>query len=237
MGRTGETLEIHNRKIHSSTTFAGCTFALSGPISILNLGATAVVSIHEDTVIETTLYTIQTSDATVDDSVTCNVTSTSPSNTFFKTKETYPGSDVYQILSKAYPGFAHDTCNQYRINIECWDSYGSRASGYLTVNIEDNQSPVFINLAASTRIHVDPATTFAGTAIFTVTTTDAENDNLFYNYTIYNQRTPFNMSANAVVSLHRNISIHEEDGAMYWIYICVYDLHSHVCGNLTVTFT
>ncbi|KAL3882938.1 hypothetical protein ACJMK2_029240 [Sinanodonta woodiana] len=222
--------------------FAYCQFQVdvtftNDPIYILNLGSSAVVSIHEDTVLETTLYTIQTSDATVDDSVTCNVTSSTPSTSVFKIKETYPGSDVYQILSKAYPGFAHDTCNQYVIKIECWDSYGSRTNGSLTVNIVDNQSPVFTNLAASTSITVDSATVFAGTSIFTVTTTDAENDNLFYNYTIYNQWTPFNMSANAVVSLHRNVSIPEENGAAYWMYICVYDLHNRVCGNLTVTFT
>ncbi|KAK3602899.1 hypothetical protein CHS0354_018765 [Potamilus streckersoni] len=195
------------------------------------------VSIHEDTIVETTLYTIQTSDSTIDDSVTCNVTSTSPSTMAFQTKETYPGSNVYQIISKANPGFDHNSCNQYQVTVKCWDSYGSNDSDYLTVNIEDNQAPVFTNLNSSTSINVDPATTFAGTAIFYVTTTDAENDNLFYNYTIYNQWTPFNMSTAAVVFLHRNISIHEEDGAVYWIRICVYDPHNEVCRNLSVTFT
>ncbi|KAK3098569.1 hypothetical protein FSP39_020759 [Pinctada imbricata] len=92
------------------------------------------------------------------------------------------------IYVKAGASFDYDSVRQYDLTVSCTDQTSS-VTGTYTVFIIPNEEPVITNLAATTQ--VSTTSTTIGDDIFTVTSTDTENDQLHYNMTCVPSGCPF----------------------------------------------
>ncbi|KAL4229798.1 hypothetical protein ACF0H5_010189 [Mactra antiquata] len=211
-------------------------------ISITNMGSVSI-DLHEDHTTEVTLHTIMTSDANDNDGVNCYVDiANSVPNTdtgIFRVEETDYGSNVFEIISKELPGFDYSVQPDYTIAVICEDKYNSTDSASMVVNILENQEPTINNLATGDVIVVDPMSYFNGDIIFTLRTSDAENDPLVYSCIVDNSFVPIHCASDGVVSLRRNVLVPDEDGVIYNITLCINEtVHNHTqCETLNVNFT
>ncbi|XP_053400373.1 protocadherin-like protein [Mercenaria mercenaria] len=210
-------------------------------ISIDNMGSVNV-DIHEDEQASVTLVTIATSDNNTNDGVTCevdNAASTPANNSIFFAVETNTRSNVYELVSKEGPGFDYDVADTYIVVVVCEDNYGSSDTATATVSILENQVPTMDNLNAGKVINVDPITVGDGDVIFTLQTSDNENDPLVYSCSVTNNFVPLQCLSDGVVSLRRNVRIPDEEGEMYNVTLCIEDsAHNHtVCETLNVNIS
>ncbi|XP_060589499.1 uncharacterized protein LOC132744737 isoform X2 [Ruditapes philippinarum] len=225
---------------------AACAFSVevtftNEDISITNM-ASVSVDIHEDTTESVKIVTIATSDANTNDGVTCEVdeaASTPVNNSIFFAVETDTGSNVYELMSKEGPGFDYDVADTYKIVVVCEDNYGSSDTATATVSILENQIPTMDNINAGDIINVDPMTVKSGATIFTLQTSDAENDPLVYTCNVTDSFVPLQCLSDGVVSMKRDVRIPDEEGEMYPITLCIEEsVHSHVvCETLNVNIS
>ncbi|XP_048729930.2 protocadherin Fat 4-like [Ostrea edulis] len=170
------------------------------------------VNVKEDQTAELELYVINATDSSQYDTVTCSIQSVSPATSIFFTK-----NSLYGIYLQAFPSLSYDTVNAYVLTIACTDSKDT-VTGTFNVYITRNNAPVFTNLQASVNVTASYTT---GTSIYTVTSSDAEGDQLYYNMTCSSVTCPFAIYHSGEVRSTDNLQGYTQAG--YDLYIYVYD--------------
>ncbi|XP_056013069.1 uncharacterized protein LOC130052368 [Ostrea edulis] len=172
--------------------------------------------ICEDIAVETELYVLTVTDPTVGDTVTCSLNSTTPT-----TNDLYlyysVGRSTYTIYLRAQATLDYNTARDYLMNIDCTDTK-DKVSRTFVVYVVKNEPPVMTNLPSS--VSVSP-TTITGTAIFTVSSTDKESAQLYYNMTCLPSSCPFKIFASGAILTETDVANVTEPG--FDLYIYVYD--------------
>ncbi|KAL3855401.1 hypothetical protein ACJMK2_014612 [Sinanodonta woodiana] len=179
-------------------------------------------SLSEDTYVSTLLYRLSVTDPT--DTVSCSLNT---AGTPFSVRQ-ISGSTDYGIYSQTNPGFSYATTNSYTLSIDCTDGYATTTGTY-TIYLIRNQSPVITNLPASTVVSTASTT---GTVAYTVTSTDAENDQLYYNMTCSPSPCPFTILNSGVIQVTQSLQSLQTVG--YDLNVYVYDGRTLV-GPKTLT--
>lgn len=183
------------------------------PPKILNLPFN--VDVSEDQTEELLLHVINVTDDSPSDTVTCDVTSVTPLTNIFFTK--IAQGTYYGIYIRAQPSLSYITINEYTMAISCDDTKDTVTSTF-RVYILKNSAPVFTNLQAS--VSVSNSATM-GTNVYTVTSYDAENDQLFYNMSCSPVDCPFTIFESGDVQVSSDL--HGVNVSGYDLYIYVYD--------------
>eukprot|EP00105_Crassostrea_gigas_P021508 XP_011440666.1 PREDICTED: protocadherin Fat 4 [Crassostrea gigas] len=193
-----------------SSTFT-LTVANKPPV-FQNLPNTTEIS--EDLSEETELFILTVTDPTVGDVVTCSLNSTVPT-----TNDLYfyysVGRSRYSIYLRGGASLDYDTAREYLMTIDCTDTKDSVSSTFV-VYVAKNEPPVITNLPGS--VSVSP-NTIVGTSIFTVTTTDKESAQLFYNMTCIPSECPFKIFASGAVLTESSVVNVTEPGFDLYIYV------------------
>ncbi|XP_055996535.1 cadherin-23-like isoform X2 [Ostrea edulis] len=203
------------------------------PPVINNLPASVEVS--EDVSVETQLIVLDVTDASLDDTVTCTIPNVTPTLTALYIRYA-AGTSNYAISLRAGAGLDYDTEKTYTADVSCTDTKDT-TTGTFTIYVLRNQPPVITNLP-STANSVDIASsgTSIGTTVFTVTSTDQENDQLFYNMTCTPVTCPFKIYDSGAILVDKTLS--GLNDTAYDMYIYVYDGHTLVGPrSLTVKIT
>lgn len=168
----------------SSTSTLTITVKNSVP-SITNLPSW--VSVHEDDVHEKLLYTVTMSDKTKQ-RMWCKGNWSIGPLTNLKTQ--YPfivrmissdgGNSSAGVYLIEQPHLDYSIADHFKLVVNCYDTYGDTATGTLYVNVIENQKPIFTNLGNI--IEIDATAAFTGTTVFTVSTSDADNDQIRYSF-------------------------------------------------------
>ncbi|XP_062616102.1 cadherin EGF LAG seven-pass G-type receptor 2-like [Saccostrea cucullata] len=198
------------------TNTASSTFTLTvtnKPPVFQNLPNTTEVS--EDLTEETELYILTVTDPTVGDTVTCSST-ISPNTTDLYLYYSI-GNSRYSIYVRAAASLDYDTTREYLMTIQCTDTKDTTSSTFV-VYVTKNEQPVISNLPAS--VSVSP-TTITGTSIYTVSSTDKEAAQLYYNMTCIPASCPFKIFSSGAVLAESNVANVTEPG--FDLYIYVYD--------------
>lgn len=181
---------------------------------INNLPATA--DITEDHVTEQLLYTLGVTDASLADTVSCSIASTTPSTTNFFSRINAGTTSIYGIYIKAQPTLSYDTARQYTLTISCTDTKDT-VQGSFIVYVTRNNPPTFNNLQATTSITASSTTT--GTTIYTVTSTDTDSPQLYYNMTCIPASCPFTIHNSGAILATADLSQHTVAGYDLYIYV------------------
>ncbi|XP_061179511.1 protocadherin-like wing polarity protein stan, partial [Saccostrea echinata] len=180
---------------------------------ITNLPATA--DITEDHANEQLLYTLTVTDDSLGDSVTCSIASSNPTTTNFFSR-IVSGSTNYGIYIKAQPSLSYDTARQYILTISCTDTKDT-AQGTFTVYVTRNNPPAFTNLQATKTIAASTTTT--GSVIYTVTSTDSDSNQLYYNMTCAPAACPFTIHNSGEILSTSDLSQHTVPGYDLYVYV------------------
>ncbi|XP_061188658.1 protocadherin-11 X-linked-like [Saccostrea echinata] len=178
-----------------------------------NLPNTTEVS--EDLLEETELYILTVTDPTVGDTVTCSSTISPNTNDLYLYYSI--GNSRYSIYLRAAATLDYDTTREYLMTIQCTDTKDAVNSTFV-VYVTKNEPPVISNLPAS--VTVSPSTV-TGTSIFTVSSTDKEAAQLYYNMTCLPASCPFKIFSSGAVLTESNVVNVTEPG--FDLYIYVYD--------------
>ncbi|KAK3576699.1 hypothetical protein CHS0354_024311 [Potamilus streckersoni] len=218
-------LVFHVADICPQTGTGTLTIVVSNvPPTIHNLPATTDLS--EDVITESLIYSINVSDPT--ETVTCSLATT---NVSFLVKLKNGTSD-WGLYVQSNPKFNYDTRNQYSLSISCTDGIDTVNSTF-TVYLLRNSPPVITNLANSVSV---ATTATSGYTVFTVTATDAENDQLFFNMTCNKAVCPFQILDSGIIQLTADLKSSTTPG--YDLSVYVYDGTSLVGPRvLTVTIS
>ncbi|KAK3581875.1 hypothetical protein CHS0354_000290 [Potamilus streckersoni] len=179
-------------------------------------------SISENTQVATLLYTLSVTDPT--DTVSCSLLTASVPFTVRQIS----GSTTYGIYSNSNPGFNYVTRNNYPLSIECTDGYDP-VTGTFTVYLVRNSAPNITNLPAEVTLSTASTT---GSVVYTVTSTDAENDQLYYNMTCTPSSCPFTILDSGVIQVTQ--SLRDLTTVGYDVSVWVYDGRTLV-GPKTLT--
>ncbi|XP_052800939.1 protocadherin Fat 4-like isoform X2 [Mya arenaria] len=136
-------------------------------------------TLHEDAEDETLLYTVTMSDPT-DQPMWCKGDWSNigqpPSDTPFivkmiSTAAGYSRAGIYLIED---PKLDFTEKSTYTLTIKCYDTNKNEATGTFYVNVLENREPIFTNL--DNMVEIDATLSIIGDTIFTISTTDDEND-------------------------------------------------------------
>lgn len=176
-------------------------------------------SISEDIAVETQLKVLTVTDASLADTVTCSVNNINPTTTDLYLRYA-PGTSDYSVYLRGVNTLDYDTQRQYVLTIDCTDSKVTVQETY-TVYILRNQQPTITNLpAGSNSIEIAGSTTPIGTNIFTVTSTDPENDQLHYNMTCI-PACPFKIYDSGAIQVDSSLA--GLTSTAYDLFVYVYD--------------
>ncbi|XP_048727546.1 serine-rich adhesin for platelets-like [Ostrea edulis] len=203
------------------------------PPVINNLPASVEVS--EDVSVETQLIVLNVTDASLDDTVTCTISSVTPTLTALYIRYA-AGTSNYAISLRAGAGLDYDTDKTYTANVNCTDTKET-TNGNFTIYVLRNQPPVITNLPSTANsVDITSSGTSIGTIVFTVTSTDQENDQLFYNMTCTPATCPFKIYDSGAILVDKALA--GLNDTAYDMYIYVYDGHTLVGPrSLTVKIT
>ncbi|XP_062620488.1 protocadherin-23-like isoform X1 [Saccostrea cucullata] len=192
------------------------------PPEILNLPSS--VEISESSEHESLLYNLTLQDQSGNDTIWCSLNYTSPAGAPFVVKY-ITGTSDFGVYNLASPNFDYDNTSVYQVVVQCTDSKDSTSES-LYVYLTKNAEPVVHNLPNVITI---PSTTAVGTIVFTVNSTDAENDQLGYSLN-YCTACPFTISLSGHIFLQTSI----KDAAKfsYNLYIVVSDKFGSVVDRL-----
>ncbi|XP_060569728.1 uncharacterized protein LOC132728126 [Ruditapes philippinarum] len=174
------------------------------PIEIRSLPAS--FNLHEDYDLEIKIHSLITYDYNnhMEDNVTCQIIDWSPkendmfelrhdgnfdydSYSLYKLRCQEPGCGYKYQQPRAYycdtdiGCLTHNRTQQYTVTIQCWDAYNSTDVDVFTFNINKNQVPIYRHLP--THIDLNRQNVSYLDTIFEIMYSDAENENLIYEYT------------------------------------------------------
>ncbi|XP_061190353.1 cadherin EGF LAG seven-pass G-type receptor 2-like [Saccostrea echinata] len=184
------------------------------PPVIHNLPASCDLS--EDHASEQLLYTINATDSSSLDKVTCSVNGISPTTDNFFARLVTGSTTLYGVYVKAQPSLDYDTARQYDVTVRCTDGKDP-VTEVFTIYISRNNPPVFVNLQATTRIPA--ATSTKGNIIYTVNSTDEDSSQLYYNMTCVPASCPFTIHNYGEVIVTSDLSSHTVAGYDLYIYV------------------
>ncbi|XP_062587494.1 protocadherin-23-like [Saccostrea cucullata] len=191
----------------------------NAPLSITNLGA-QYKDLSEDTETQQSLYTIQTSDSSTNDPVYCDIAN--PSEGPFHCRQTSSAVKTYDIFVYDWPQLSYDTKNTYNLKVECSDNTNT-ATGTYTVSIKRNEPPQFHN--NFWQVTVDAEQASIGDVIFTVSTSDPENDELWLTMSCSPSNCPFLLLNNGQLVVNANL-LHNSHSA-YSLALTLQDSSGH----------
>ncbi|XP_033727558.1 cadherin-23-like [Pecten maximus] len=177
---------------------------------------------------EAQLFLIEYTDNSASDYVDCVVQSSTPtSNDFFVRYDST--NSKYAVYAQQNP-----TLNQasYSLAIACTDLSGDSDTGTLVVTVVQNADPVFQNPGGS--VSIASGSTSVGTAVHTVTSTDTDSQQLFYNMTTSPVGAPFQIQHSGDILLTQ--SLIGLTTPTYTLSVYVYDGYNLV-GPDTVTIS
>lgn len=193
------------------------------PPVIENLPASTEIS--EDVNVETQLYVLTVTDASLADTVTCSITNVSPALAALYLRYA-TGTSNYVINLRAGAGLNYDSIRTYTVTVKCDDTKDT-TTGTFTLYILRNQAPVITNLqTTSNSIDVASSSVSIGTNVYTVTSTDLENDQLYYNMTCIPATCPFKIYDSGAILADKSLSGLTDTA--YDLFIYVYDGHTLV---------
>lgn len=195
----------------------------NAPISITNLNA-QYKDLSEDTETQQSLYTIVTSDSSTTDPVYCDIAN--PSEGPFHCRQTSNAVKTYDIFVYDWPQLRYSTKHTYNLQLECSDNTNT-ATGTYTVSIKRNESPQFHN--TYWQVTVDAEEAGIGDVIFTVSTSDPENDDLWLTMSTSPPNSPFLLLNNGLLVVNSNL-LHNSNSA-YSLALTLTDGHNTVTGQ------
>lgn len=200
-----------------SSTSAVLTIVVTNIAPVItNLPSTYDIS--EDQTTEQLLYTLTVTDGSLSDRVTCDVDSITPTTDVFFVRLISGITDSYGVYVKALPGLSYDSVRKYAVLISCTDTK-TPVQDTLTIFVTKNSPPVFVNLPA-TKTVISSSTTI-GSAVYTVTATDSDSGQLYYNMTCVPVTCPFVIHHSGEILATADLSSHTVPG--YDLYIFVND--------------
>lgn len=160
------------------------------PLAITSLPT--AYDLPEDTIAETLIHTVVYSGVTAGDTVTCSMNTVA--NFFMKIVS---GSTNYGVYVNANPtGLTYP--NSFDVTVTCTGApSGSTVSQILQVHITKNTPPTINNVPAS--ISVDSTTTGSGVTIFTISASDTEGDQLYFEIICDPTGCPFEVFASGAI--------------------------------------
>ncbi|XP_062573085.1 cadherin EGF LAG seven-pass G-type receptor 2-like [Saccostrea cucullata] len=203
------------------------------PPVIENLPAST--EINEDVSLETQLYVLTVTDASLADTVTCTINNVNPSLTALYLRYA-TGTSNYALNLRANAGLNYDAQRVYTVTVQCTDTKDT-TSGVFTIYVQRNQAPVITNLPSTSNSRdIASAGVSIGTTVFTVTSTDNENDQLYYNMTCTPATCPFKIYDSGAILVDKSLA--ELNDTAYDMFIYVYDGHTLVGPrSLTIKIT
>lgn len=163
-------------------------------------------TLAEGTTTEISLYSLDVTDADGDAITSCS----------FDPSGTVPGSGTnkfqlqqiggtWGLYTKSSEVYDYNAQSSYTLAIEC-DANGDTATGTFDVYLSKNAVPVIQNLPAS--VNVSTLTSGVGDSVFTVTGSDAENDQIRYSKTCdpVSPACPFDIFNSGAIQLNADIS-------------------------------
>ncbi|XP_069106185.1 cadherin EGF LAG seven-pass G-type receptor fmi-1-like [Argopecten irradians] len=189
------------------------TVTNSAPV-LTNAAWTATAT--ESETAEAQIFLIEYTDASADDFVDCVVQlPTTPASTDFFVRYDTTNSK-YAVYVQQNPTL---TASSYVVPIACTDESGASATNSLTVTVGQNADPVFQNPGAT--VSVNSESTSVGTIVHTVTTTDTDSTQLFYNMTTNPTGAPFQIQDSGDILLSQSLLGLTQ--ASYALSVYVYD--------------
>ncbi|XP_021355490.1 cadherin-23-like isoform X2 [Mizuhopecten yessoensis] len=177
---------------------------------------------------ETQLFLIEYTDASAADYVDCVVQSSTPiSSDFFVRYDSV--NSKYAVYAQQNPTL---TAASYSLVIVCTDLSSASDTGTLIVTVVQNAAPVFQNPGGT--VTIASSSTSIGTTVHTVTATDTDSQQLFYNMTTNPGGAPFQIQHSGDILLTQ--SILGLTIATYTLHVFVYDGYNLV-GPDTVTIS
>nr|XP_022309583.1 protocadherin Fat 4-like [Crassostrea virginica] len=181
---------------------------------INNLPATADVT--EDHANEQLLYTLDVIDGSLSDTVSCSIASVNPTTDNFFSRLNAGSTTAYGLYIKAQPTLSYDQARQYTLTVSCTDNKDS-VQGTFIVYVTRNNPPVFTNLQATKTVTAAGTTT--GTTIYTVTSTDSDSSQLYYNMTSLPANAPFTIHNSGEILATSDLSQHTVPGYDLYVYV------------------
>nr|XP_034301694.1 mucin-3A-like [Crassostrea gigas] len=191
-------------------------------------------SINENSKTESQLYTINVTDDSANDAITCYIQKTTPQIADFYIRRTSLDTYEYSIYlgSNANSHLDYDTAPSIDLNTCCTDAKVSVCSNY-TVTLIKNHPPVISSLpATAVDVYIGSV---EGTPVYTVATTDPESDSMTYEITC-NNSCPFRVSENGEILVNGSLS--GLNGTDYNVSIFVFDGKNNVGPeNITLSIS
>ncbi|XP_060588388.1 uncharacterized protein LOC132743831 [Ruditapes philippinarum] len=236
------------------------------PIDIRSLPTTYYL--HEDYDWEIHIHSLITYDYNYywEDNVTCQIISWSPSEAdmfelrhdgrhaynsynLYKLRCQTPGCGYKYQQPRAYycdtdiGCLTHNRTQQYTVTIQCWDGYNSTDVEVFTFRVVKNAVPAYRHLP--THIDLNRQTVSYLDNIFEIMYSDAENENLIYEYTYQDVDT--NIDPNYFLGTTwgnyynqlGNITMttylwDKEVNKTYRIHVCGHERRNEICEDLTI---
>eukprot|EP00105_Crassostrea_gigas_P042569 XP_019926717.1 PREDICTED: uncharacterized protein LOC105337583 [Crassostrea gigas] len=191
-------------------------------------------SINENSKTESQLYTINVTDDSANDAITCYIQKTTPQMADFYIRRTSLDTYEYSIYlgSNANTHLDYDTAPSIDLNTCCTDAKVSVCSNY-TVTLIKNHPPVISSLpATAVDVYIGSV---EGTPVYTVVATDSESDSMTYEITC-NNSCPFKVSENGEILVNGSLS--GLNGTDYNVSIFVFDGKNNVGPeNMTLSIS
>ncbi|XP_052706933.1 protocadherin Fat 4-like [Crassostrea angulata] len=184
------------------------------PPVITNLPSTYDIS--EDQTAEQLLYTLTVTDGSLSDRVTCSTDSITPSTDNFFVRLIAGTTDSYGVYVKALPSLSYDSVRQYAVLISCTDTK-TPVTDTLTIFVTKNNPPSFDNLPATKTVISSSTTT--GSTVYTVTATDSDSPQLYFNMTCVPVTCPFVIHHSGEILATSDLTSHTVPGYDLYIYV------------------
>ncbi|XP_071149615.1 cadherin EGF LAG seven-pass G-type receptor 2-like [Mytilus edulis] len=185
-------------------------------------GLPLAIDVQEDSVVETTLYTMSVTDPE-NTAVTCSIPTITPPTTILFHK---PSSNFneFDIVLQSNPNLQYDLVRTFRLDISCTDGRRSD-TGVFFVNVLRNKPTVFLNLQNTTT--VSSISSYIGQIVFDVEVTDPENDQVQFSMScVPSTNSPFEIYHSGEILLTRSI-----EGE----FVPAYDCYVEVSDGKTTT--
>ncbi|OWF38515.1 Protein dachsous [Mizuhopecten yessoensis] len=154
---------------------------VTGNVAPVFTGLPDVYSISENQATEILIWALAVTDPESNPFI-CSMSVVPSSTPFDLRKNTTTG--VYNLYILSNPGFHYDTIQSYIVTFTCVDSpQGASGTAVLTVEIIENRPPQFTNIPGVVSPNPDALNTVIYTSLFTVTATDADQDQVYFSMT------------------------------------------------------
>ncbi|XP_060085191.1 cadherin-related tumor suppressor-like [Ylistrum balloti] len=163
----------------SGGTTSGTVYAdVTGNTAPAITGLPDIYSVSENQNTEINIWALAVTDAELNTFV-CSI-SVAPSGSQFDIRKNST-TGAYNLYILSNPGFNYQSVQSYNVTFTCVDSpQGASGSAVLVVDVIENRPPQFTNIPGAVSPDPDAQNTAASTSLFTVTATDADQDQVYF---------------------------------------------------------